>query len=591
MAPFIATAPALEALERMGRGLGARKPFVVLSGDPGTGKSTLAREAVRRMATRVTARTLAASDAAADTLLATLLGTFGGTARSQASAPALMERLVEALANCTAGGRVAVLVMDDAHQVAPEALLQLQRVAEAAARRQCPLEVLLVGLPELVARLGEPPLAAVAERVSVRVETQPLSQTDTRHYLLQRSGADGAAGSGMFSRKACRDIHSATLGVQRAIEALADEAARRAARVGATTVSPEHVRAAAQALRSRRGASPPTVIAPRAERLAGVASAAKKDGMPNGVGSDANPEPGETLATGARGDEATAARAPSSGAVSPSSPVERPAVAAGPPAPAAGSSSGELGFTPSNDPRVKDWVSRFGGSGVSIGVRFPQGRIQTFTDLDAPEPSTSRGVAAGVKASGASEAAPLPARAPRAKLPASTMRRRHRNTTWQWAAGVVAASALAIMLGQRSGFGRRASFDAADTSVRPIADSLAHAPRHVPEMRVPKPARSTSAAVAPLPATPVEEAERRFSVVVGTFLSHDMALAEKDHLARLTAYRVWVSSARVQGVRTYRLMVGRFDSTEAAESAAQTLMRRGLIRDASVQPLSADATD
>jgi len=52
-----------------------------------------------------------------------------------------------------------------------------------------------------------------------------------------------------------------------------------------------------------------------------------------------------------------------------------------------------------------------------------------------------------------------------------------------------------------------------------------------------------------------------------------------------------VSSARVQGVKTYRLMVGRFDSTEAAESAAQTLMRRGLIRDASVQPLSADATD
>ncbi|TMA24119.1 MAG: SPOR domain-containing protein [Deltaproteobacteria bacterium] len=110
-------------------------------------------------------------------------------------------------------------------------------------------------------------------------------------------------------------------------------------------------------------------------------------------------------------------------------------------------------------------------------------------------------------------------------------------------------------------------------------------------MHVQKPARGTSAAVAPLPPTPVEEAERRFSVVVGTFLSHDMALAEKDHLARLTAYRVWVSSARVQGVKTYRLMVGRFDSTEAAESAAQTLMRRGLIRDASVQPLSADATD
>jgi cell division septation protein DedD len=78
---------------------------------------------------------------------------------------------------------------------------------------------------------------------------------------------------------------------------------------------------------------------------------------------------------------------------------------------------------------------------------------------------------------------------------------------------------------------------------------------------------------------------QRYGVVVGAFLSRDTALAEKDHLARLTNYRVWVTSQRVEGVRTFRLMVGRFMSTDDAETAAQSLMRRGLIRDASVTPL------
>src|SRR5262249_48133538 len=194
----------------------------------GSGKAMLVEEAVKRWSNRVSARVIGSAEANADRLLAALLGVFGGTARSQASEPALMERLVEALANCTAGGKVAVLVVDGAEQVSPEALLQLQRVADTAARRQCPLEVLLVGGCGLRAGLDDAALAPVGERVSVRVRLEPLSPNDTRHYLLQRPGSEGTVGTGMFSRKACRDIHVATMGLPRAIEALADEASRRA---------------------------------------------------------------------------------------------------------------------------------------------------------------------------------------------------------------------------------------------------------------------------------------------------------------------------------------------------------------------------
>src|SRR5206468_12429479 len=64
---------------------------------------------------------------------------------------------------------------------------------------------------------------------------------------------------------------------------------------------------------------------------------------------------------------------------------------------------------------------------------------------------------------------------------------------------------------------------------------------------------------APAPARPTTSVEgyvagQRYGVVVGAFLNRDTALAEKDHLARLTNYRVWVTSQRVEGVRTVRLM-------------------------------------
>src|ERR1043166_7183876 len=111
---------------------------LLLTGEPGTGKTTLAAEARERWGDRVTAEELALPAPPPVALAAALLELFGGNSRPGASPTAVQERLLNVLANATAGGRVAVLVVDDAHALSAPQLPELHRIAPRAAPRHCP---------------------------------------------------------------------------------------------------------------------------------------------------------------------------------------------------------------------------------------------------------------------------------------------------------------------------------------------------------------------------------------------------------------------------------------------------------------------
>ena len=676
--PFIATAPALESLALLDRGLGAREPFVVVTGEPGVGKSTLVREALRRWGARVHARSITPAEATAETLIATLLGRFGGTANSQASASALAERLLEAIAHAASAGKVVMVVVEDAHTAPPDLLLQLANVAEMARKKPCAFEVLLVGGPELSTRLANPLLASLSEKMAAQIKLSQLTQHDTRHYLLQRTGAAGVATAAMFSRKACRDIHGATFGVPRAIDLLADEAARRAARAGVTTISPEHVRSATQSLRARRSNSGASM--PRPERVAPAPAAPATPAAPANAAAakpavapaaqPANPAPskpanGKPTNGTPRGTEP--AKRPGNGQAKDAA---KPAAATpAPDAPAAATTataSGEIKFPDSGDERVKAWVSRFGGSGTArIGVRQAIPRYEESATLDVPAPSPARNAAttgggAAIPPAKSSrklivdEEPPIPPELlARLNKVSKGKRRRGPSTTIQGAALAVSVGLLVVVLARQAGFGRHLASDggmgartvAAPTPAPPPLElrtgeeaerARAHRaaapgttnstgakkpklvltptepekpeptsiakPKPAPKKAVPA-THTQSESLPPLPAlastpapapptsptrgdeTPVNP-HQKFAIIAGSFQSNDMAKAEKDHLARLVSYRVWVSKSKVEGKRTFQLMVGRFDSMERAWDAGQTLMRRGLIRDANVTPLS-----
>jgi type II secretory pathway predicted ATPase ExeA len=578
---FIATAPARVLLATLEKGIGARAPFVLLTGEKGTGKSMLAAEALYRWGDRVSPAEMPAPAPEPGALAATLLELFGGTVKSGANAFAVMDRLLNVLANVTAGGRVAVLVGEDAHTLTPAHVLELQRIAAAAANRQCPLELLLVGLPALEAMFDAPELAAVASRVSVRAHLAPLSQNETREFLQMRPNSAGGPSLGLFSRKACRDVYHASLGVIATIEVLAAEAARRAQRAGSSTVSPEHVRAAANSLRAGRAEDAAHTLPPRQARSTPAVI---------------TPLPRPAAAPGTRADAPAAAPAAASAA-----------------APAAGRSSGATpaaaasDFPGSSDERVKEWVARFGGSGVRIGARTAQRtydepqsfevasvvvtkRGKQIADATVPVEPSEPAAAEAERETPIEEAAqPVRDAAPAKPRKLIILDESSESVDWSAARRVAPPAAE-----RRPGFRPPARTLLTTLAVALLALALSqherigqlmktvanHAPRtSVAPAPAPAPA-PTPAAVAPaVPVVPQATGAMQYAISVGSFATRDMALPEADYMGRLVPLRVKVAPAG-PGAHGYRLLLGKFDTEDAAQVSMRKLQGRGLIPDA-----------
>ena len=245
---FLETLGGGEVLRRLDDGLGHREPFLLLTGDPGTGKTALASEAVARWGACVTAAFLAYPVLTAGEMLEEIIRRFGAEPPERAGRSKLLGCFEGLLGEATSDGRIALLIVDDAHDLPPERLEELRLLVNAAQQARRPFEVLLIGLPALEARLGDPALAALRQRVSLHTRLDPLTAAETQRYLHHRVAAAGGDGPSLFSRKTCRDIAGRTRGVPRQINALAAEALRVARVAGDQTVGAEHVRAAAATL-------------------------------------------------------------------------------------------------------------------------------------------------------------------------------------------------------------------------------------------------------------------------------------------------------------------------------------------------------
>ncbi|HET8747729.1 MAG TPA: AAA family ATPase [Ramlibacter sp.] len=217
-----------EALAHLLYGVQGGGGFVLLTGEIGTGKTTVCRSFLEQVPQHVNLAYIFNPKLTVLELLETVCHEFGVAvtppAQRAATVKDYLDPLNAFLLQSHAAGRNNVLVIDEAQNLAPEVLEQLRLLTNLETSERKLLQIILIGQPELREMLARPELEQLAQRVIARYHLRALGEAETAQYVRHRLEMCGLQRPLPFDRRALRSIHRATGGVPRRINLLCDRA-------------------------------------------------------------------------------------------------------------------------------------------------------------------------------------------------------------------------------------------------------------------------------------------------------------------------------------------------------------------------------
>ncbi len=212
-----------EALAALGYGIEARKGFISLIGDAGTGKTTLLRRLLDTVGPATKTVLLLNPTVSFDEILEHTLLELGVPPEGGRKL-VLLQRLNEFLLEHTqAGGNVALLI-DEAQDLRPDVLEELRLLSNLETAREKILQIVLAGQPELDATLADPSLRQLRQRVALRIRLRPLSQPEVAAYVRARVERVGGTAAELFPPDALASIAMLSHGIPRLVNVLCDAA-------------------------------------------------------------------------------------------------------------------------------------------------------------------------------------------------------------------------------------------------------------------------------------------------------------------------------------------------------------------------------
>ncbi|MFQ5464978.1 MAG: ExeA family protein [Thermodesulfobacteriota bacterium] len=210
-----------EAIELMSYGVRRRKGFMLLTGEVGTGKTTLCRALLGRLP-GTTESALILNPVLSDIeLLRTINHDFGLDLRSD-SLKDNLDALNDFLLKTNVRGGNAVIIIDEAQKLSPRALEMLRLLSNLETDREKLLQIVMVGQPEFRSKLRMSGLRQLNQRVIVRHHLEPLDAGDTGGYIANRLRVAGAESRLAFSPSAVRLVHETSHGIPRMINIICD---------------------------------------------------------------------------------------------------------------------------------------------------------------------------------------------------------------------------------------------------------------------------------------------------------------------------------------------------------------------------------
>jgi len=233
-----------EAFAHLLYGIQSHCGFIEITGEVGTGKTTVLRTLLNQLADdRYRLALILNPSLSALELLRNIVREFGIDGAKD-SLDELQQALNRFLLEENRAGRTVVLIIDEAQNLAPEVLEQIRLLSNLETETDKLIQIVLVGQPELARMLARDNLRQLRQRITVRYQLEPMTPEDTGRYIEHRIAVAGGRTRGLFDRGALKCIVERTGGNPRLINVLCDRALLAAYADDASCVERRHVRRA-----------------------------------------------------------------------------------------------------------------------------------------------------------------------------------------------------------------------------------------------------------------------------------------------------------------------------------------------------------
>ena len=245
-----------DAINSLVQAIHRKEGFIVLTGDIGTGKTTMCRTLLEQLEPTTFTSLILNPFLSVEELLREVLLDFGVVSRdavrggriASASRHELVSTLHDFLRTLVPIHGTAVIIIDEAQHLSPQLLEQIRLISNLETNEAKLLQILLVGQLDLLEVLSAAEIRQLDQRISLRAMLKPLDRGEIDAYVERRLTVANGATSVTFSSSAMDLVFAATGGVPRVINLLCDRALMSGARKQVTEITPAIVKEAANSL-------------------------------------------------------------------------------------------------------------------------------------------------------------------------------------------------------------------------------------------------------------------------------------------------------------------------------------------------------